>query len=736
MKIYIIDDKKSRQKDYGWNQERFSNNYPDIIVPVWNTEVLNQIQEEIFEGENVVLFHESFPQSNDFQNKLKSNSSNLYITYFSGSKSSRVVEERVCMLPPEILYLNLELFVKKSQDGNINFKYLAFGEKSSLEKRLQENLKNINKINTTQPEIQTDKKIFFASTQMVDQLIVYSPFTGTESPSDWELELYSKEITDNDLDELVHRWFDNVKYDLIYIPLCFGKTLSDFLGLRLAMHIRFTETKNASTPIFIYGEVELKELLNNYCFEALKLPDTTLIGCSNKSFEDSINQNLDHHIYEINLRIPSNIGDNHSVSNKWAIQRWKDMILWDKDVPEILNDNEFLTSLYFKYLTSKFGKHDRFRNDKYKYKLLEIPDIEGKKIVYIDDEIHKGWGEILKYIIEEKSNASLHSFTDFSPTLNREDLVDRIKLFIDENDADCYIIDLRLHATDFENGSKLTGHEIAEYIRSKNKGNQIVVFTASNQILNLKHNLFAKTLSRELKIGAIDYILKESPELNLNREGSKGILKDFKKAIEQACRMSYLKDLYNKQKVLTSKKSSACKVDNMINLLSLDKGTKSQVLLKAALLEEVVFVENFITSELGYFSESEGKKPSEKVYLFNEENYREQITGHIFFKKENDSKHSPIVDVSEYYEIEQNPMAGWEAVKKSDITSVSAYLLMVLKLQVSDVRKYINFKKIRNTQVAHGGGNTTIKAEEIVDFYYSVICPLIENSIRDPKHSD
>ena len=81
-------------------------------------------------------------------------------------------------------------------------------------------------------------------------------------------------------------------------------------------------------------------------------------------------------------------------------------------------------------------------------------------------------------------------------------------------------------------------------------------------------------------------------------------------------------------------------------------------------------------------------------------------------------------------------MAGWEAVKKSDITSVSAYLLMVLKLQVSDVRKYINFKKIRNTQVAHGGGNTTIKAEEIVDFYYSVICPLIENSIRDPKHSD
>ena len=104
-----------------------------------------------------------------------------------------------------------------------------------------------------------------------------------------------------------------------------------------------------------------------------------------------------------------------------------------------------------------------------------------------------------------------------------------------------------------------------------------------------------------------------------------------------------------------------------------------------------------------------------------------RLTGHIFFRRELIEGHNIVVDVSPYIETETEPMDGWCNISKSDVTLVSAYLLIELNLNVSDVRKYINFKKIRNIQIAHGGGSEIkIKATEIVDFYYSVICPMIE----------
>ena len=44
------------------------------------------------------------------------------------------------------------------------------------------------------------------------------------------------------------------------VDLLFGETLSDFLGLRLAMLIRFTKTKNKLTPIIIYGEADYQDM--------------------------------------------------------------------------------------------------------------------------------------------------------------------------------------------------------------------------------------------------------------------------------------------------------------------------------------------------------------------------------------------------------------------------------------------------------------------------------------------
>lgn len=57
--IYLIDDKRSRQQDYGWNKERFSQ-YTDTITPIWNMESLIENREKMLEDNSVILFHESF----------------------------------------------------------------------------------------------------------------------------------------------------------------------------------------------------------------------------------------------------------------------------------------------------------------------------------------------------------------------------------------------------------------------------------------------------------------------------------------------------------------------------------------------------------------------------------------------------------------------------------------------------------------------------------------------------
>lgn len=723
--IYIIDDKKSRQRDYGWDEDRLST-YSDILKPIWGTESLNDFQNQIIQEENVILFHESFPQSKDFNDTLDKNSTNLYVAKFSGSKGARFVEKRRCMLPPDVLYGNLEIFIKKYQEGELDFRYLAFGENYEIEEQLRNSLNDVNAKNTTGERVSCDRKVFFAATS--DDIEVEPPF-DISPIKDWDLDFTDRDITDIDLDRLVSQWFLQEKYDVIYIPLCFGGILSDFMGLRLAMHIRFTSTINDSTPIFIYGEARIEELTYHYCFDVLKLPNTYLIDCSNHSFLESLKKEFDtsslNVINALDLKIPSNLGDNHNVANKWAIFRWIDMIRWNDNVPAIVDD-VFLKSLYFKYLVSRFGKHDRFKKNDQKCSPL-IKGINGKSIVYIDDECENGWGWILKSILEDCSGAYFHPpFSHFDKELSRDALVKHIKQYVDEHDADCYIIDLRLHESDFENGSHLTGHEVAEYIKQKNKGNQIVIFTASNKIWNLKRDMFETDLSGELKVGAIDYILKESPDLNLSRFESKQIFNDFYKAIKRACDMSYLKELFNKQDDLKSICPDSSQLDSTINLLCIDNGNNDQDLLKAALLGEIVFIEEYIKTKLNYELFATGKDSSLKVDLCCKTGQR-RLTGHIFFRREQIEGHYIVVDVSPYIETETEPMDGWSNISKSDVTLVSAYLLMELNLNVSDVRKYIYFKKIRNIQIAHGGGSEIkIKATEIVDFYYSVICPMIE----------
>ena len=611
--IYIVDDKTKRQKDYGWGKERFDK-FASIVKPISTFAELEKNEDEMLSKNSIILFHESFHDSigSNEQTKLKkiedeldTNKKSLYIARFSGSSSTRWIDEesaegRYCALPPDVLYENLETFINHVNEGVINFRYLLFGENYQVEEDIRAYISAINDKNAEdQAFAETDQKLFFAINFDSD-LSIIPPFDNYKSDDAWDF--YDQNVTDADLDELVNKWFLKEEFDGIYIPLCFGPVLSDFLGLRLAMHIRFSDTPNQYKPIFIYGFGDWKLLSRNECFDILKTKGVSYILPSNESFYNSIKdltctskEDWSKDLRNVHVNIPSNIGDNHSVANKWAIHRWYNMIDWEGDLPEY-QDDDFYKSLYFKYLESAFGKHDNFsKKKKYSWR---IDGLKGAKIAYVDDEYNRGWEAILGKLFK-KNGAELYVYKDFDKVKDQKDLKVSIEKFLDAHPSDCYLIDLRLDKkVDFEkNRTKgLSGQSIISYLLGKDKdnsgkgnmGNKVIVFTASNKVWNMQE---------AMTNGACGYYIKESPEFNYTRTDTINSFVAFVRLLKSSVAQSYIRDYLDRLSHLHTHYGN---LEGFFNLLVMDSSVDKKDSLKSLLIKLIVFFEDYIEKEQGF----------------------------------------------------------------------------------------------------------------------------------------
>lgn len=70
--IYLIDDKISRQKGYGWTDEEFEN-FKGVIIRVVGEDNLIEFLHQIIAPGNVILIHDSFLNGkSDVFDKFKS----------------------------------------------------------------------------------------------------------------------------------------------------------------------------------------------------------------------------------------------------------------------------------------------------------------------------------------------------------------------------------------------------------------------------------------------------------------------------------------------------------------------------------------------------------------------------------------------------------------------------------------------------------------------------------------
>ena len=389
--VILIDEKKTRQeKDYNWDNERLFQ-FRKSILPIYTLEELEKNSKNIFSDGNIILFHESFLDNT----KLKSEASlrrqkieefvsknpSSQLAFFSGSKNTRKMQDRIASLPVTTLYENLESFLNHYNRGEINLDYLLYGDNHEIEKLLYDSRELALKRIDSKPAIIKHKSNLFIST---DEKFIENPIEVCVIK-----EILFQE-SDVELHDLVTNWCDEKKYDNIFIPICFGSTLSDFNGLRFATHIRCTKTQSQFANIFIYSFVELSFLLQNPFFNILRTKNIKLIGFKKNEFEirgntqhdEFVQEELSHELDKFYLKHPQNyLDDNHSIANVWGIfQLARNANVKIEDIKGF--EYNKLKDIYFKWLIAKnnlsssISEEQKQEQIKYSEKLIGVKVVD------------------------------------------------------------------------------------------------------------------------------------------------------------------------------------------------------------------------------------------------------------------------------------------------------------------------------------------------------------------------
>jgi hypothetical protein len=571
--IYIIDENVSRQRDdFGWTKERFAQ-YDSIVKTIHKKE---EFSEEFLKNGNIIFLHESFPfPDKNIKEKIYNSKKEKLISkvgVFSGSKKERKSENDRIDLPADVFYSNLAVFLDKIKEEplNDNDNYLLYGKEPELEKTLLEQLKDSNKSlvgSRIKPNYQN--LIFLTSKNFIK-----NPFENAS-----EITLHGDEKEDEYLHSILIKELDGSKYDNIFIPLCFGNTLSDYNGLRLAAHIRCTETPIQLSNIYIYSFVGYEKLLTHPCFNILKTKNVKLIDYSVEAIQKIDKEELPSSLEKSDL--PNEIKklafvspkDNHSIANEWAVYRWATTINTNDDDIEIIAKN-IENSLYFKYLKTIYPIT--------KSKELSSIKIEKNnkkpKILYIDDEAEKGWNEVFATILFDNSDLKKYAYLDIEyKTLSKEEIVKSSIQRIKEDNTDIVILDFRLHSSDFSKNipiQEVTSVQILKAIKEYNAGIQVIIFSATNKIWNLQ--------ALE-SLGADGFIIKEAPENSVNSYFTQDTIKNFQKVMEKSIRMTFLKEAYsimNEIKIYLNKKGVNKKENELKNEIILQLETAFECLKK------------------------------------------------------------------------------------------------------------------------------------------------------------
>ncbi len=176
----------------------------------------------------------------------------------------------------------------------------------------------------------------------------------------------------------------------IFVPLCFGDVLSDYLGLRFALHIRTTLGINQLCNLFIYGVGNIESLYKNELVSIFKtkgvyLIDYNKILIKRKTLCNSVILKREELVAELNkmeIKIPDNLGSNHSVANIWGMHRLLELEGINlNEIPTLQSKRNGLNSAYFKWLVAKNNTGKLVNQEVKETRLVYADPLAGLKIL-------------------------------------------------------------------------------------------------------------------------------------------------------------------------------------------------------------------------------------------------------------------------------------------------------------------------------------------------------------------
>lgn len=344
------------------------------------------------------------------------------------------------------------------------------------------------------------------------------------------------------------------------------------LALTIAMHIRLSIMdirQGALSPILLISYLSLQSFLSLGECSQLFLTSKGVSLCSPDELKSVIgaisgitaSEYKSVFLDKIQIHPDASIG-RHSMANQWGADVLYRLVC-KEDPKETEGIAQAKKKLYYKYtylntidLNALFSETSDTANRHDSILLGAI----GKSILLIDDEADRGWGDVLhKWMLNCKTFDIVND-----PISNYEDIWGDIRQKIESDYYDLYLLDLRLLGNNEDyiyDTDAFSGMKVLKKIKDINRGNQVIIMTASNKAWNMKALLDA---------GADGYYIKESPELRLPISFSEANFKSFKTCVETALnRNGFKRQLYLNVKTLAHDILSSTRIDgNLANELS------------------------------------------------------------------------------------------------------------------------------------------------------------------------
>lgn len=313
-------------------------------------------------------------------------------------------------------------------------------------------------------------------------------------------------------------------------------------ALEAAMHIRLSIEQlktGVLCPIVFVTDLSKDAFLNYGYYSQLFLTDSIYV-CPASRLEERMElfipipaKNYKRSFLN-RITVPPPRGFNHSLANQWGASVMSRFVSDGVELAELLPIKK---DIYFKYIAacSTDDIHSLIVEDSStpgSEDLMEI-DATGKRILIIDDEADKGWESALrKLLVSAKEITTIKEKVPNFKTMTEEAKIHFLSPW------DLFILDLRLDGDEEEgiyDTNEFSGTQILRLIKALNRGNQVIMFTASNKAWNYKALLNA---------GADGYYIKESPDFKFSSEFSKANMSSFKLDIERCFYRGYLRDFF------------------------------------------------------------------------------------------------------------------------------------------------------------------------------------------------